>query len=307
MSKNNQSETSIEEKGDITESSSESVQPVESSLNKIQISDLLIPGFPSGFPTIDRLTKGFHHGELIVVASRPSMGKTCFVLNIAEYLALKAQIPVLYFSLEASAKQILTRLVCSNQRLELDRLRGRELIGEEITRLSSGIKKFQKSKTLYIDDSRYLTLELLSKKIKAWLQKVGVYGVIIIDYINLMSSETKAENRYQEMATISRGLKLLAKEVKCPIIAVSQLSRYVENRPDKRPILSDLRDSGTIEEDADVVIFLYRDIMYYWDLQETNKERNAEAIIRKQRYGKTGTVNLIFYGEYSQFKESIKR
>lgn len=261
-----------------------------------------VSGLPTGFIDIDRVTSGFQPGELIVVGARPGMGKTVFALNVAEHVALRAELPVAIFSIEMKASQVIARLLCSNQRIKMHQLKSGSLSGAELQRLSTAITDISNSNNLFIDDSAYLTLSMLRERCKLLKQKIGVLGLVIVDYIQLMSSEMALENRYLEMAALSRGLKLLAKELDCPIIAVSQLNRFVEQRPDKRPILSDLRDSGTLEDDADVVILLYRDVVYNLELKGTDQERDAEALIRKQRNGVTASIELTFFGEYSQFK-----
>lgn len=269
---------------------------IQSRNNKVSLM-----GLPTGFTDIDRLIGGFEPGELIVVGARPSMGKTAFALNIAEYVAFYAEMPVVFFSLEMTSKQIVTRLLGSHQRIHLDHLKRGTLNQEEWSKVASGVT-FINNSSFYIDNSPYLTLSMLRDRAISLVSEVKQIGLIIVDPIQLMTPEKEFENRYQEMAAVSRGLKLLAKELNCPVVAVSQLNRFLEQRPDKRPMLWDLRDSGTLEDDADIVIFLYRDICYNPELIGTDQERDAEAIIRKQRNGITGTVNLTFFKEYAQFR-----
>ena len=265
-----------------------------------------VTGVPTGFIDLDRLTKGMHPGELIVVAGRPAMGKTTFAMNIAEYVALRAEMPVAIFSMEMPAEQLAMRLISSYQRIRLEHLRNGRLEGDEFQKMGAAVADISNSHNIFIDDSSGLTITDVRSRARRLSREVKQLGLIVVDYIQLMSGDGRGENRAQEISDISRGLKLLAKELNCPIIGLSQLNRSLEQRPDKRPMMSDLRESGSIEQDADVIIFLYRDVVYNQDLKDTDQERDAEAIIRKQRNGPTGTVELTFFGEYTQFKNRAR-
>ncbi len=265
-----------------------------------------ITGIPTGFIDLDRLTKGMHPGELIIVAGRPAMGKTTFAMNIAEYVAMRAEMPVAIFSMEMPAEQLAMRLISSYQRIRLEHLRNGRLEGDEFQKMSAAVADIANSKNIFIDDSSGLTISDLRSRARRLSREVKQLGLIVVDYIQLMSGDGRGENRAQEISEMSRGLKLLAKELNCPIIGLSQLNRSLEQRPDKRPMMSDLRESGSIEQDADVIIFLYRDVVYNQDLKDTDQERDAEAIVRKQRNGPTGTVELTFFGEYTQFKNRAR-
>ena len=266
----------------------------------------LVTGIPTGFIDLDRLTKGLHPGELIVVAGRPAMGKTTFAMNIAEFVAMQATMPVAIFSMEMPAEQLAMRLISSFKRIRLEHLRHGRLEGDEFQKMSVAVTELSNSKNIFIDDSSGLTISDLRSRARRLSREVKQLGLIVVDYIQLMSGDGRGENRAQEISDISRGLKLLAKELHCPIIGLSQLNRSLEQRPDKRPMMSDLRESGSIEQDADVIIFLYRDVVYNQDLRDTDQERDAEAIVRKQRNGPTGTVELTFFGEYTQFKNRAR-
>lgn len=265
-----------------------------------------VTGVPTGFIDLDRLTKGMHPGELIVVAGRPAMGKTTFAMNIAEYVALRAEMPVAIFSMEMPAEQLAMRLISSYQRIRLEHLRNGRLEGDEFQKMGAAVADISNSHNIFIDDSSGLTITDVRSRARRLSREVKQLGLIVVDYIQLMSGDGRGENRAQEISDISRGLKLLAKELNCPIIGLSQLNRSLEQRPDKRPMMSDLRESGSIEQDADVIIFLYRDVVYNQDLKDTDQERDAEAIIRKQRNGPTGTVELTFFGEFTQFKNRAR-
>ena len=265
-----------------------------------------VTGVPTGFIDLDRLTKGMHPGELIIVAGRPAMGKTTFAMNIAEFVAMRAGMPVAIFSMEMPAEQLAMRLISSYQRVKLEHLRSGRLEGDDAQRMSAAVTDIANSKNFFVDDSSGLTISAVRSRARRLSREVKRLGLIVIDYLQLMSGEGRGDNRALEISEISRGLKLLAKELNCPIIALSQLNRDLERRPDKRPMMSDLRESGSIEQDADVIIFLYRDVVYNEQLKDTDQERDAEAIVRKQRNGPTGTIDLTFFGEYTQFKNRAR-
>ncbi|NLI77769.1 MAG: replicative DNA helicase [Candidatus Riflebacteria bacterium] len=259
-----------------------------------------ITGVPSGFAKLDEFTAGFQPSDLIIVAARPSMGKTAFCLNIAQYAAHQCQMPALVFSLEMSKSQLATRLMCSEARIDGQKVR-RGFLGDEdwskIT-LTAGVLE---NTPLFIDDTPGATLlEIRSKARRAASQEK--IKLIIIDYLQLitMPGSGNQDNRQQEVSAISRGLKGLARELNVPVICLSQLSRAVESRTDKRPMLSDLRESGAIEQDADVVLFLYRDI--YYNPKKEESRNKAEVIIAKQRNGPVGSLELAFFSEFAKFE-----
>lgn len=257
-----------------------------------------ISGIPSPFEDLDSLTSGFQKSDLIIVAGRPGMGKTSFALNLCQHLAIKEKTPVGIFSLEMSAEQLVTRLLCSEARVDSNRLRRGYLKSNEYAELAI-VAGYLAEAPIYIDDSAGLsTLELRAKARR--LKAEANVGMIMIDYLQLVSVRERVENRQQQISLISRGLKALAKELNIPVVALSQLSRAVESRGgDKRPMLSDLRESGSIEQDSDLVLFLYRPEVY--DTSDENRGK-AELIIGKQRNGPTGTVNLTFIDSCTRFE-----
>jgi replicative DNA helicase len=259
-----------------------------------------VTGVPSGFYDLDRMTAGLQAGDLIVLAARPSMGKTAFAINIAEHVALNEGLPVAVFSMEMGAAQLAVRIVGSIGRIDQGHLRTGKLTDEEWPRLSEAIEKLR-TISLHIDESAGLTSSELRANARRLSRQCGQLGLIVVDYLQLMSgSAGDGENRATELGEISRGLKMLARELKCPVIALSQLNRSVEQRPDKRPMMSDLRESGAIEQDADIIMFIYRDEYY---TKEACKEPGvAEIIIAKQRNGPTGTVKLAFLRQITKFE-----
>ena len=260
-----------------------------------------ITGVPSGFYDLDRMTSGMQAGDLIILAARPSMGKTSLAINIAEHVALNEQLPVAVFSMEMGAAQLAVRIVGSIGRIDQGHLRTGRLTDEEWPRLTEAIEKLRNI-SLHIDETPGLTVsELRAKARRLARQCGGKLGLIVVDYLQLMSTSTSMsdENRATAVGEISRGLKMLAKELGCPLIALSQLSRGVESRTDKRPMMSDLRESGAIEQDADVIMFIYRDDYYNKDSKEPGV---SEVIISKQRNGPTGTVKLAFVKQHTKFE-----
>ncbi len=259
-----------------------------------------ITGVPTGFIDFDRMTSGMQAGDLIVLAARPSMGKTALAINIAEHVALNEGLPVAVFSMEMGAAQLAIRIVGSIGRIDQMRLRTGKLIDEEWPRLTEAIEKLR-TVSLHIDETAGLTSSELRANARRLARQCGKLGLIVVDYLQLMSggSDGREENRATEIGEISRGLKALAKELQCPVIALSQLNRSVETRADKRPMMSDLRESGAIEQDADVIMFIYRDDYY----DKASKEPGvAEVIIGKQRNGPTGTVKLAFLKPITKFE-----
>ena len=259
-----------------------------------------VTGVPTGFADLDRMTSGLQAGDLVVLAARPSMGKTSFAVNIAEHVALNEGLPVAIFSMEMGAAQLAVRIVGSIGRVNQGNLRTGRLSDEEWPRLTEAIERLR-TVSLHIDESPGLTPTELRANARRLARQCGKLGLIVVDYLQLMSgsSSSSSDNRATELGEISRGLKMLAKELQCPVIALSQLNRSVEQRTDKRPMMSDLRESGAIEQDADIIMFIYRDDYYNKDSNEPNI---AEVIIGKQRNGPTGTVKLFFQKNQTRFE-----
>ncbi len=264
----------------------------------------LVTGIPSGFKDLDRMTAGFQPSDLIIVAGRPSMGKTAFCLNLAQYAAIQKKIPIAIFSLEMSKEQLGIRMLCSEAHVEGTRLRSGFLSESDWPRLTIAAGNLSDA-SIYIDDSAALTILELRAKARRLKIEHGGLGMLIVDYLQLMKGRTRVESRQQEISEISRSLKALAKELNIPVIAVSQLSRKTEERTGNRPQLSDLRESGAIEQDADLILFIYRDEIYNRSEDNPNKGK-AEIIIGKQRNGPTGKVELAFLDKFTTFKELYK-
>lgn len=256
-----------------------------------------VTGVPTGFRDLDKITSGFQSNDLIIVAARPSVGKTAFALNIAQNVATKTEENVAIFSLEMGADQLVSRMLCAEGNIDSQRLRNGNLEPDDWGKLTMAMGSLSNA-GIYIDDSPGIRVSEIRSKCRRLKQEHGL-GMIIIDYLQLIQgSENSKENRQQEVSEISRSLKGLARELELPLIALSQLSRGVEQRQDKRPMMSDLRESGSIEQDADIVGFLYRDD--YYD-SESEQQNIIEIIISKQRNGPTGTVELAFVKEYNKF------
>lgn len=259
--------------------------------------DEFITGVPTGFDEFDDITTGFQPSELIVIAGRPGMGKTAFCMSVAQYIAVSKNIPVAVFSLEMSKSQLVQRMLCSEARVDAHNLRKGRLAESDWPTLSMAAGRLA-SAPIFIDDTAGITcLEIKAKARR--LKAQANLGLVIIDYLQLIASSGRVENRQQEISEISRSLKGLARELNVPVIAVSQLSRAVEQRIERRPRLSDLRESGAIEQDADLVVFLYREEYYK---PKTERKGIAEVIISKQRNGPTGQVDLAFVKEYAKFE-----
>lgn len=255
-----------------------------------------VSGLETGFVDLDSKISGLNKSDLLIVAARPAMGKSAFVLNIATFVALHLKVPVMVFSLEMSKEQMVNRILCSESEVDSMKVRNADLNSEEWLKLGETSGKLSEM-PLYIDDTPGLSsAELRAKCRKAKLEKN--IGLVIIDYLQLMESKNKSSSRQQEISEISRSLKILAKELSVPVIALSQLSRATESRVDHRPMLSDLRESGAIEQDADIVMFLHREDYYNAD---TEKKNVAEVIVAKNRSGSTGTVELAWLGNYTKF------
>lgn len=262
-----------------------------------------ITGVPSGFLELDYKTAGFHGSDLVLIAARPAMGKTAFALNIATNAAVRANVPVAIFSLEMSKEQLVNRILCSEAMVDSNKVRTGKLEEDDWNKLAGSIGPLSDAE-IYIDDTPGISItEIRAKCRKLKLEKN--IGMVVIDYLQLVQGSNKRNgSREQEISEISRSLKILAKEIGVPVIALSQLSRAAEQRPDHRPMLSDLRESGAIEQDADIVMFLYRDDYYNKD---SEKKDIAEVIIAKHRGGSTGTVELLWLGSYTKFVNLEKR
>ena len=255
-----------------------------------------LTGLTTGFVDIDRKTSGLQKSDLILIAARPSMGKTAFALNVAQNAALKANASVALFSLEMSKDQLVQRLLSSESHIEIQKIRTGTLGDDEWPRLAKAMGPLSQAK-IFIDDTPGITVMEMKAKCRRLKMEKGL-DMIMVDYLQLMSGDNGSESRQQEISAISRGLKGLAREMDCPVVALSQLSRAPELRSDHRPILSDLRESGAIEQDADIVMFLYRDEYYHPD---SEKKSIGEIIIAKQRNGATGAVELAWLGQYTKF------
>ncbi len=256
-----------------------------------------INGLRTGFTDLDNMLTGLHGGELLLVAARPAMGKTAFVLNIAHHVATREKVPVVLFSLEMSREQLVTRLVAVDSMVEAKNLKTGDISDSDWTKLIRSADELA-GVNVFIDDNSSITIAELRTKCRKLKQTEGI-GLIIIDYLQLMSSSEKVESRQLFISEVSRSLKALARELNVPVIALSQLNRAVDSRPDHRPVLADLRESGAIEQDADVVMFIYRDD--YYNPDTTEKPGVAEIIVAKQRNGATGPVELAWLSKYTKF------
>ena len=261
-----------------------------------------ITGVPTGFAELDYKTAGLHGSELILIAARPAMGKTAFALNLATNAALRGNVPVAIFSLEMSKDQLVNRILCSESMVDSNKVRTGKLGEDDWIKLAGAIGPLSEAE-IYIDDTPGISVTEIRTKCRKLSIDKGI-GLVVIDYLQLVQGSKRAGSREQEIAEISRSLKILAKEINVPVIALSQLSRAVEQRPDHRPMLSDLRESGSIEQDADIVMFLYRDDYYN---KESEKKDISEVIIAKQRGGQTGTVELLWMGQYTKFVNLERR
>lgn len=261
----------------------------------------LVTGVPSGFKDLDRLTAGFQPSDLIIVAGRPSMGKTAFCLNIAHYAAVHARVPTAIFSMEMSKEQVAMRMLCAEAKVNASKVRSGFLSEADLQKLTLAASILSDA-PIVIDDTPALSVLELRAKARRLKGEMSL-GLIIIDYLQLMRGRSNAETREKEISEISRSLKALAKELQIPVIAISQLSRRAEDRPGRRPQLADLRESGAIEQDADLILFIYRDEVYN---PNTQKKGVAEIIIGKQRNGPTGTVELAYIPELTTFKDLWK-
>lgn len=259
-----------------------------------------VTGTPTGYIDLDKMTAGLQDGDLVVVGGRPSMGKSAFAMNIAEHIAIKEMLPVLVFSLEMSGFQLALRMVGSQGRINLMKLRKGALDDTDWGHLSDAVEVMRNA-TVFIDESAEVGITEIRARAKRISRQCGKLGLIVVDYMQLMSgAQGSEENRSTVLGAITRGLKVLAKDLQCPVMALSQLSRKLEERADKRPMMSDLRESGSIEQDADLIIFMYRD--EYYNPKTTKDPGVAEVIIAKQRMGPTGTVKLAFIKAFARFE-----
>lgn len=271
-------------------------------LEKLYNQKGFITGVPSGFIDFDRKTAGLHNSDLIILAARPAMGKSAFAINIATNAAVRSNIPVAIFNLEMSKAQVGNRILCSEAMVDSNKVRTGQMDDDDWVKLATTLGTLSDA-PIYIDDTPGINITGIRTKCRKLKMEKNI-GLIVIDYLQLIQGTGKSNSREQEIAEISRSLKVLAKELEVPVIALSQLSRSSEQRNDKRPMLSDLRESGSIEQDADIVVFLYRDDYYN---KESEKRNIAEVIIAKQRSGDTGTVELNWMGNYTKFANLDKR
>ncbi len=293
-------------------STREIMQETFKNIEKLYQRKELVTGVPTGYADLDTMTAGLQPSDLVIIAGRPSMGKTAFILNIVEHAAVRAQppVPTLVFSLEMSKEQLVQRMLCSVSRVDASRLRTGHLVDSDWGKLTDGADVLS-SAPIYIDDTPAITVLELRAKARR-LKAERNLGMIVVDYLQLMQGHN-SESRQQEISEISRSLKALAKELNVPVIALSQLNRSLENRTDKRPVMADLRESGAIEQDADVIMFIYREAVYCEDCKsrertcEKGHEKDAEIVIGKQRNGPIGTVHLTFQGQFTRFENQSKR
>jgi replicative DNA helicase len=270
-------------------------------LEELYKQDGYLTGIPTGFSDIDRKLSGLQNSDLILIAARPAMGKTSLALNIAQYAAVHANVPVAVFSLEMSKEQLVNRMLSSEVMVDSQKMRTGAMDAEDWEKLGRAMGPISDA-PIYIDDTAGINvMEIRAKARRLKLERN--LGLVIIDYLQLMQGTKRTENRQQEISEISRSLKIMAKEINVPVIALSQLSRGPESRSDHRPMLSDLRESGAIEQDADIVMFLYRDDYYN---EESEKQNIAEVIVAKHRNGSTGTIELRWFGEYTKFGNLAK-
>ena len=282
-------------------------QVVLNAINNIEKASKLkgsVTGIPTGFIDLDYKTSGMHPSDLVLIAARPSMGKTAFVLNIAQYMAFRKDVTVAIFSLEMSKEQLVNRLLAMESHVDSQNMRTGNLKDEDWTKLVEGADIIGRS-NLIIDDTPGISIAEMRSKCRKYKLEHNL-GIIMIDYLQLMSGSGKSDSRQQEISDISRSLKALARELNVPVIALSQLSRAVEQRPDHRPMLSDLRESGAIEQDADIVLFLYREAYYSTEVDEDKQDQidanKTELIVAKNRHGATGSIELTFDKEFTRFR-----
>jgi replicative DNA helicase len=276
------------------------VDRIETLYNRDDPSD--VTGIATGFTDLDRITSGLQPGDLVIVAGRPSMGKSSLAVNIGEHVALELKLPVAVFSMEMGASQLAMRMIGSVGKLDQTKLRTGRLGPEDWERLSSALGRLSDAPIL-IDETPALNAIEVRSRARRLQKQYGQLGLVIVDYLQLMEAQSSGENRATEISEISRAMKSLAKELKVPVMALSQLNRSLEQRPNKRPVMSDLRESGAIEQDADLILFIYRDEVYN---EDTPDKGTAEIIIAKQRNGPIGTIRLTFLGEHTRFENFAK-
>lgn len=267
-------------------------------IDELAGSDGGLTGLSSGYSDLDKMTSGWQKADLVIVAGRPSMGKTAFAMNMVEHAVLSQTKPVLVFSLEMPAEGLIFRMLSSIGKIDQSRLRTGQLTEEDWPGFNDAVAKL-KDRALFIDDSAGVSPMEMRSRVRRIAREHGQLGMIVVDYLQLMQVKGTSENRVNEISEISRSLKLIAREFECPLVALSQLNRGLEQRPNKRPVMSDLRESGAIEQDADVIAFIYRDEVYN---EDTPDKGVAEVIIGKQRNGPIGTVRLSFMGQYTRFE-----
>jgi replicative DNA helicase len=286
----------------------EILYPTFEYIEQLQNNSTGLTGVSSGFADLDELTSGFQKSDLIIVAARPSMGKTAFTLNVAQNAAIRSKQPVAFFSLEMSSQSLVMRMLCAEGRIDQGNMRKGRMRDDEFARLATAAG-YLNTAPIFIDDTPGISVLEMRAKARRLKADRPDLGMIVVDYLQLMTGHRNTENRQQEVSEISRGLKALAKELDVPVVALSQLSRAVEQRPDKRPLMSDLRESGAIEQDADLIMFLYRPEYYFGpvDKEGNNIEGLAEVIVGKQRNGSTGTVRLAFRKEFTLFENFSHR
>jgi replicative DNA helicase len=261
-----------------------------------------ITGIPTGYTDLDEMLAGLQPSNLVIVGARPSMGKTALSLGMATHAAMHARKPVLVFSLEMSHLELTQRMLCAEARVDANRLRTGHLQEPDWPKISHAVGRLGEA-SIFIDDNPHLTVMEIRAKARRLKSRLGELGLVVVDYLQLMTGRPDAENRQVEVSEISRGLKILARELECPVVGLSQLSRQLETRADKRPMLADLRESGSLEQDADVVLFIYRDEVYN---PESADRGVAEIIIAKHRNGPTGVVQLAFVDRYTLFANMAK-
>jgi replicative DNA helicase len=259
-----------------------------------------VTGVPTGYVDLDKMTSGLQPGDLVIIAARPSMGKTALALNIAEHVSVDNGLPVAIFSMEMSSTQLAMRMLGSIARVDQHKMRTGRLTDKEWSDLSEAMGKLHET-PIYIDEAGALTALEVRARARRLKRQYSKLGLIVIDYLQLMSASSQGENRATEISEISRSLKAMAKELDVPVVALSQLNRAVDQRPDRRPVMSDLRESGAIEQDADVILFIYREVVYKPDLPEEQRAI-AEVVVGKQRNGPIGTVKLTFLGQHTRFE-----
>jgi len=261
-----------------------------------------LTGVSTGYKDLDKITSGLQRSDLIIIAGRPSMGKTSFAMNIVENVALTQQLPVAMFSMEMPGEQLCMRMIASLSKIELNRVRNGNLNDADWARITSATNLLHQHSRIFIDETPAMSPTEVRARCRRLAREQKGLGLVVIDYLQLMQTGDRSENRATEISEISRSLKALAKELSVPVIALSQLNRSLESRPDRRPIMSDLRESGAIEQDADVIAFVYRDEVYNPDSPDKG---TAEILIRKQRNGPTGSVRMTFNGQWTRFDNFI--